>query len=368
MTQIAPTAPAFPAPPAHVPPELVQPFELGADPAMRRCPFSTVTALRDRGRAFWNPANQQFGGTWILTAAEDIRFVMTRPDLFSNKGEAGFSRLVGENWDLIPLELDPPEHTGFRQLLNPLLSPAAVKKMTPGVVARAVELIEAVHDRGECEFMEAFGRPFPVGIFLQLMGLPPEQTDTFLKWEFDLLHDPDMGTKVTAALAIREYLRSLAVERRKQPRDDLTSFVVAAEIGGRKLTDDEVMGTLYLLFVGGLDTVASSLGFFFRHLAEHPEHQARLRANPSEIERAVEELLRRYSVVTVNRQCKVDVELAGVHMKAGDWMAITTSLASLDPAEFDRRSRSISIAVTTAISASPSARTSASARTWQGAS
>ena len=90
---------------------------------------------------------------------------------------------------------------------------------------------------------------------------------------------------------IRDFLRDLAVQRRAQPTGDLTSFVVHAEIDGRKLTDDEVKGILYLLFVGGLDTVASSLGFFFRHLATDFDQQRMLRANPDRIEKAVEELL-----------------------------------------------------------------------------
>lgn len=283
---------------------------------------------------FWNPNDVGFGGSWVLTRAADIRTVLNKPKLFSSKGEAGFSALLGESWDLIPLELDPPRHTGFRQLLNPLLAPSVIDKLAPGVTALAIELIEAVRDTGTCEFMAAYGRPFPVNIFLQLMGLPLEQTDMFLKWEFDLLHGPDMPTRIGAAGAIRDYLRELAVVRRTNPCGDLTSSVVTAKLDGRYLSDDEVMGTLYLLFVGGLDTVASTLGFFFRHLAENPAQQAQLRAQPELVDRAVEKLLRRFSVVTAHRQCTQDVELAGVQMKAGDWIAINGSLANLDPTEF----------------------------------
>lgn len=317
----------------HITPDLVRPFDFAGE-SMRGCPFSQTATLHDRGRVFWNPNDVRFGGSWVLTRAADIRTVLNKPELFSSKGEAGFSALLGESWDLIPLELDPPRHTGFRQMLNPLLAPSVIAKLAPGVTALAIELIEAVRDKGTCEFMAAYGRPFPVSIFLQLMGLPLEQTDMFLKWEFDLLHGPDMPIRIGAAGAIRDYLRELAVARRANPCGDLTSSVVTATLDGRHLSDDEVMGTLYLLFVGGLDTVASTLGFFFRHLAENPEQQAQLRAQPELIDRAVEELLRRFSVVTAHRQCTQDVELAGVQMKAGDWIAINGSLASLDPTEF----------------------------------
>lgn len=317
----------------HVPPELVKPFDFSGD-AMRGCPFSQTAALHERGRVFWNSENVQFGGSWVLTRAEDIRYVLNNPKLFSSKGETGFASMLGESWDLIPLELDPPVHTKFRQLLNPMLAPSVITKLTPGVTARAVELIEAVRGRGGCEFMEAFGRPFPVSIFMQLMGLPLDQTEMFLAWEFDLLHGPTMETRIAAAAAIRDYLGELAAARRAEPCGDLTSQVVLAEIDGRPLSDDEVKGVLYLMFVGGLDTVASTLGFFFRHLAEHPEQQERLRADPTMIERSVEELMRRFSVVTSHRQCMQDVALAGVQMKAGDWITINGSLASLDPTEF----------------------------------
>ncbi len=315
--------------PGHVSPDQVRAFDFSADPEMARCPFAAIARLSGESGAFWNPTLQRLGGggMWVLTSAEDTRFVLNRPDLFSSKGGAGFSALVGESWDLIPLELDPPAHTQFRQLLNPLLSPGAVGRMTPGVTSRAIELIEAVRGEGGCEFMAAFGRPFPVSIFMQLMGLPAEKTETFLDWEFDLLHAREIPTKIAAATAIRDYLLQLAAERRAAPVDDLTSFVVNAELDGRRLTDDEVMGILYLLFVGGLDTVASSLGFFFRHLAENPEQQRLLRANPAMIPRAVEELLRRFSVVTVHRRCNTDVDVG---------VAVVCALGSLDPAAFDK--------------------------------
>ena len=332
VTVAAPTNPI----PSHIPLEQVKAFDFFADPRMSQCPFAATASLHGKDRVFWNPTNWQFGGAWVLTTAEDIRFVLSSPDLFTNKGEAGFSGFVGESWDLIPLELDPPDHTKFRKLLNPLLAPPVVAKMTPGIKARAAALVDTLRGQGGCEFMAAFGRPFPVGIFMQLMGLPAEQTDTFLKWEYDLLHEPDMRVKVGAAVTIRDYLRDLAADRRANPKDDIASFVVTSVIDGHLLTDDQVMGILYLLFVGGLDTVASSLGFFFRHLAEHPEQQDQLRQHPELIEKAVEELLRRYSVVTSSRQCKVDVEVGGARMKQGDWITINDSLASLDPAEFSR--------------------------------
>ena len=331
------TLPYPPAPfvPAHVPAELVQEFDFYRNPQMSQCPFQAVGQLRGKKPIFWNPSAPQSAGCWVLTRSEDIRHVLTTPEIFSSKGEAGFSGLIGESWDMVPLEMDPPEHEDYRQLLHPLLTPKAVNKLAPAVIKRAVDLIEAVRSKGECEFMSSFGTPFPVGVFMSLMGLPESQMPIFLEWEYDLLHNPDMAVKATAALTIKNYLLELAAERRANPTDDLASFIVTAQINGEPLADDKVLGILYLFFVGGLDTVASSLGFFFRHLAEHPEQQAELRAHPEKIPHAVEEMVRRFSVVTSRRQCKEDVVLSGVQMKKGDWVKVNYALAGLDPEAFE---------------------------------
>lgn len=320
-------------PPTGLPQELVSDFDLYGSPELAKCPYSYTARLHEGPAVVWAP-DSRCGGAWVVSRAADIRFVMSNPQIFSSRRAAGFSQLIGENWDLIPLELDPPEHTKFRKVMNPILTPAKVATMTAGVIARTVELIEAVRDKGGCEFMTAFGQPFPVSIFMQLMGLPAEQTGLFLQWEKDLLFAPDVAPKAAAAKQIRDYLVGLANERRANPTGDLTTYVVQAEVDGRPFSDDEVLGTLYLLFVGGLDTVASTLGFVFKHLAEDQEQQAWLRANPDRIDKAVEELIRRFTVVSTRRKVMHDVELGGVTIPQGDWVSVTFASGSIDPSEF----------------------------------
>jgi cytochrome P450 len=276
----------------------------------------------------------QTPGNWILTKAEDIREVLQHPELFSSKGIAGFSRLVGESWDLIPLELDPPDHAKFRAVMNGIFAPKKIAAMEEGVRDRAVRLIEGLKDKGDCEFMEAFGRPFPIAIFMQLMGLPEKDFDKFVAWEHGLLHTTDFAERIAAGKAIYDYLRELIAERRQTPADDLTTFAIQAVVDGRPTTDDEVMGICYLLVVAGLDTVASALGLQFRHLAQNPADQAKLRADPSLIPGAIEEFLRRYATVTTSRFVLQDTAVGGVEMKVGDKVSCSTILASLDPDEF----------------------------------
>ncbi len=335
MSYEAETASAPAGVPSHVPPELViQGSAPGQDPGS--CPYSQIAALHDGPRARFLPGNLfSPGGSWVLSRAEDIRAVLQQPELFSSKGIAGFSRMVGEAWDLIPLEIDPPEHSKYRTVLNGIFAPNRIKALEEGVRSRCVALIDAALEKGECEFGEAFGRPFPVQIFMQIMGLPEEDFTKLVGWEHDLLHSMDMEERVRGAQGFLHYLRDLIAERRARPTEDLASFVIGAQVDGRPMTDDEVMGVYYLLVVAGLDTVAASLGLHFRHLALNPDDQAKLRADPSLIPGAVEEFLRRYGIVTTSRFATQDTEVAGLQVKAGDRFTISTMAASLDPTEFE---------------------------------
>jgi cytochrome P450 len=324
----------------HVPPELVRPaqtFGIGAQPANGKCPYDRLSDMHSGPRIVYTaPDPNMFGaGAWLLTKAEDIRTVLQNPEIFSSKGIAGFSRLLGQNWDLIPLELDPPEHGKFRAIMNSIFAPAKVAAMEDGVRARAVAMIDAVASKGECEFVEAFGRPFPVSIFMQLMGLPDEHMQQLNEWEYGLLHSATIEERFAGAQGFLNYLRDLIEKRRREPANDLTTFAVQAQVDGRPLTDDEVMGICFLLVVAGLDTVAASLSLHFRHVAQNPDDQARLRADPSLIPSAVEEFLRRYAIVTTSRFLTQDAEVGGVRMKKGDRVTCSTILASLDPDEFE---------------------------------
>jgi cytochrome P450 len=337
MNDHAPAEAFLPPIPAHIPPEMVRNYDLSGR-AHGVDPYEQMASFRQDARVFFN---QTFRpglnptGVWVLTHSEDIRAGLQQPELFSSVGTVSFSAMVGEDWPLIPLEIDPPDHGRYRAILNGIFSPKKMAAMEDGVRAKAVELIEAVLPKGECEFVEDFGRSFPVSIFMQLMGLPEDHTERFNQWEFALLHSDDMGTVMGAAHEIVAYLRALIAKRKVEPADDLTTFCINAKVEGRPVTDDEIMGMCFLLFIAGLDTVAASLGLHFRHLALNPAEQERLRANPDLIPDAVEEFLRRYSIVNSSRFVAYDTEFAGAPMKKGDRVLFSTILANLDPQEFE---------------------------------
>lgn len=322
--------------PDHVPADRVWPFDIVGAEGMDSRPFATTVRLHAQApRLFWNPLDPYFGGAWVPTRADDIRYILDNPGLFSSVGQTQFAKFAGQSWSIIPLEIDPPDHAPYRHMLSRFFSPSAVKALSERIGERARSLIQVFLPAGECEFMAAFGRPYPVSIFLELMGLPLEHADRFMAWEHDLLHNYDMAKRGQAIAEVGAYLRALAERRKADPIGDLTSAVVTSTIDGRELDDDEILGTLFVLFMGGLDTVLSTLGLFVLHLAEHPDDQDLLRREPRRIDKAVDELMRRYSTVSVNRQCTRDLELGGAALKAGDWVSVTLSLGSLDPEAFE---------------------------------
>jgi cytochrome P450 len=193
----------------HVPLELVR---RGPTPGLGEdsCPYQQFAAMHEEPRVqFLQPDFMRPGGSWTISRGEDVRYVLQHPELFSSEGIAGFSMLLGQSWKLIPLELDPPEHTKYRTILNGIFSPAKIKLLEDGVRSRAVSLIDAVVAKGECEFIEAFARPFPVTIFMQIMGLPDEDFDELVGCEHDLLHSGTMDERIKGARGFYDYLVKL---------------------------------------------------------------------------------------------------------------------------------------------------------------
>lgn len=320
--------------PGHVPPPLVVDAPIPGQ-APGSDPYLQLAALHDGPRIFFKaPSAEEPAGAWIISRADDARAVLQNAQLFSSHDVAPFARYVGEDWPTIPIGLDPPEHMKFRLPLNPIFSPNRMKEMEPGVRARAVALIEAFAGEGRCEFVAAFANPFPISIFMQIMGLPEGDFDDLVRWEHELLHARDQAEQQRGAMGFLHYLRALIADRKASPGDDLASLIAHAQIAGRPITEDEVMGIYFLLVAAGLDTVAASLGMYFRHMALDQALQARLRADPSLIPNAVEEFLRRYTISTLSRTATADTELAGVKIKAGDKVIVATGAPSFDAAEF----------------------------------
>jgi cytochrome P450 len=326
---------SFPVP-EHVDPKHVMLFDFDNDPGYAHDPQKRLAGLRDKGRVFFTPKGRKAmlaGGTWVFTGAADIRAVLQDPETFQSSGNRPFGKALGENWVLVPVDLDAPQHTRMRAFLNPLFSPKRMSALAPAIAARAEELIAPLKGKAEIDFNETFARPFPVSIFLELFGLPTSEMPRFSGWVEGIIHGQG-GPQIAAMRELRDHMRTVIEQKRADPQDDLISQIVTGEIDGQSLTYDEIMGTCVMLFMGGLDTVTSQLGFIFRWLGEHPKAQTALRAEPEGIPTAVEELLRLFPIIVTGRIAAKDFEIDGATIKQGESIACPMAAVSRDATEF----------------------------------
>jgi cytochrome P450 len=323
--------------PAHVPEELVRPFPYIFGTDTDRDPFGEFAKAVHEGPEIFYARHAYPGGTpaWVIRRARDLRELYFDTSNFSSKDFSPFSKLVGDTWTNLPVEYDPPQHGMYRHFVNPLFTPKAMAKLEDRIRECAIEFIEVFRHKGECEFMSEFAFEFPIKVFLEWMGLPIALTPKFLEWEMGLLHNHDLSKIAAATRSVVAYLREQIADRRANPTDDIISYAVQGEIEGRKLTEDELVGLTFNLFIGGLDTVSTNMGLQFRHLAAHPEHQRYLREHPEKIPDAIDELMRAYAAVTTFRTCTKEVTYKGVRMMPGDKVLMSTTLAGRDPEEYD---------------------------------
>jgi cytochrome P450 len=272
---------------------------------------------------------------WMLRRAEDIRSLLQDSTHFIKKGFGRWAQGIGEDWLVIPTELDPPTHGLFRETLNPHFAPKKMEAMSQRMRERARALIGRFKDRGACDFIEAFSASYPTNIVLDLLGLPADRLPQFLEWERNLVHTSDVALRSSTTRAVKDYLLHEIESRRRAPRDDYISRMLNFEAGGRRWTEDEVFGHCFNLYLGGLDTVTAELGWQFHHLATHPEQQRELRANPALCVVAVEEMLRAFAPVTSFRIVAEPLEFCGVSMLPGDYVGFPTALAGRDPTAYE---------------------------------
>jgi cytochrome P450 len=297
--------------------------------------LTEVDEMREASAAYWSTTGAQ--GYWLVTNMDGIRGALQDPSTFSNGSVQVTDPDPAYNW--IPEMLDPPEHTKWRQNLSPLFSPARIARLEDNVRARAVSTIEAFAATGRCEAKAEFADRYPTAIFLEIMGLPVEDTELFLGWSNGIMNtpadqDPDGAVAMGAMTATIEYFTTVIAERRRERRDDLVSAALSWTIDGQPIPDADLLSMCLLLFMAGLDTVTCQLMWSLHHLATHPDDRRRLVEDPSLIPSAVEEFLRVYTIVRPARKIMRDVEWQGCPMKAGEMIFLPLSGACRDPQVF----------------------------------
>jgi len=316
----------------HRPNNLADPYEPAGWLAGADVPRLLYQPLPPEGAA--HGAAGLHTASWAVTHYDDIERVYSDNDYFSNLGQAEFQAYVGETFRSIPLAIDPPEHRKYRLFLTPFFSPARLNKMQDNIRAVVTGMIDDIADKGEVDIAWDFGRIYPVRIFMDLMGFPDSMFDQFLDWEWDILHSNDPAKIQASMRGILAYLRAFIAAKEREPDDGVASAIVTGKIDGQPLTQDDKIGIIWFLWLGGLDTVAASIALMFRRMAFQPEIQRTLAADPALIPTAVEEFLRMHPVVNSGRSVKQDMEWHGVTIKAGEQVQCLNAAGNFDSARF----------------------------------
>ena len=293
------------------------------------CPVATMSGIE---------------GTHIISRYEDVKFALQHPEIFSSNVAAVD---IGQDRPLIPLQIDPPEHSKYRKVMDPHL---AMRHMTPlegGVRALVTRLIDEFIERGECDAHAEFTVPIPSTVFLELCNLGDERLEDFLRWKDDIIRPqvgrPELAWDAEAQSAIRretareiyDFFGEVIAERHANPGDDVISRFAQGEVDGERMSDDEMLDVCFLFILGGLDTVTSTLDCSLAYLAQHPERRDRIVEDPSLIPSAIEELLRLHTpVMQILRVVAQPHEMHGIQMNPGDHVVVMIGAADTDPDEF----------------------------------
>jgi cytochrome P450 len=286
--------------------------------------------------------SQRYGGAWLPTRHADVAAVAYDTDRFSSRSvvmtahrppvemaPAGVSP---------PISSDPPFHHGARRVLLPAFSPAAVERLEPATRAYCHELLEGLGGRTEVDAATEYAQHIPVRVIANMLGFPPADGDLFRGFVHDVLEGVarPRDQRWESLQGLIGYLSVQIEDHLQNPREDLTSFLIGAEVDGSQLDWGHIVGTIALLLIAGIDTTWSAIGASLWHLAAHPADRERIVADSSLLPTAVEEFLRAYAPVTMARLVRQDMEWNGCPMKADDWVVLSFPSANRDPESFER--------------------------------
>jgi cytochrome P450 len=284
----------------------------------------------------------RFGGGWLPTRYDDVAAIAYDTEHFSSRA------IIMSNFrpptDLAPvggsppISSDPPFHHDARKLLLPAFTKAAVGRLEPTTRAYCHSLIDAFGDRTDIDAAAEYAQHIPMRVMADMLGFPHEHGPRFREFIEHVLEGVNQPPeeRIERIGKLFEYLLAQIRDHVEHPRDDLTTYLVNAELYGRKLDPLHVAGTMSLLLIAGVDTTWSAIGASLWHLARTPGDRRRLAADPTLLPTAMEELLRAYAPVTMARLVKQDMHWHGVDMKAEDWVLLSFPAANRDPAQFDR--------------------------------
>jgi cytochrome P450 len=318
-------------------------------PEVHANPYPLYRQLREQDPIHWSPLLE----AWILTRYDDVLEVLKHPRFSADRRRAR-NRFVQQAMEQqqqagpfaqaqTMLSSDPPEHTRLRGLVSKAFTFKAIEALRPRIQEIVDDLLERVQDKGRMDAIWDLGYPLPVIVIAEMLGVPPEQRDTFKRWSDDIvatLGGPLVAPEVQerGRQSVEEmgaYFRGVIADRRKQPKDDLLSGLIAAEERGGALSEEELLATCILLLAAGNETTTNLIGNGTLALLRHPDQFALLREQPELAEPAVEEFLRYDGPVQgTARVAMEDIEIGGQTIQEGQLAFTMLAAADRDPAVF----------------------------------
>lgn len=284
--------------------------------------------------------SDRYGGVWLPTRHEDVATIAYDTENYTSR-----SIVVTEGRPLAPaprgiappISSDPPFHHEARRLILPAFAPKAIAPLEPFTRDYCNELLDEVEGKDVVDAAIDYAQHIPVRIIAKMLGFPPEDADVFRTIVHNVMESVDLPVEQRLAnfLDLDTYLTAQIEDHLDNPRDDLTSFLIDAEMDGKPLEPEHVGGTIILLLIAGIDTTWSAIGASLWHLAKTPDDRQRLVDEPELMPFALEELLRAYAPVTMARLVAKDHEFQGCPMKADEWVLLPFPAANLDPEVFE---------------------------------
>ena len=260
------------------------------------------------------------------------------PELFSNAGG------IRPDQDAPPMmiAMDDPGHLLRRKLVNAGFTRKRVKDRESSIATLCDVLIDAVCERGECDFVCDIAAPLPMAVIGDILGVLPDERETFLRWSDDMMNflsstteQTDFQVSIDAFAAFADYMTSMITARKAEPTDDLVSVLVHAEVDGEKLADHEIINEVLLLLIGGDETTRHTLSGGTAQLLRHPEQHQRLVNDFTLLPNAIEEMLRWTAPVkNMARTMSGDAEFHGTHLEQGEKIILLFESANFDEAVF----------------------------------
>ncbi len=284
----------------------------------------------------------RFGGGWLPVRYDDVAAIAYDTDSFSSRAiimgnfrpPVDIAPIGGSP----PISSDPPFHHDARKLLLPAFTKKNVSRLEPSTRAFCHSLIDSFEGRDVVDAAHDYAQHIPMRVIADMLGFPPEDGPQFRQFVENTLEGINLPPeeRIERMEALGDYLLDQVDDHLANPREDLTTYLINAELYGHKLQAEHVTGTMALLLIAGIDTTWSAIGSSLWHLAQTPADRDKLAAEPGLLPTALEEFLRAFAPVTMARLVRHDMTWRGVDMKADDWILLSFPAANRDPGQFDR--------------------------------